>query len=85
MTPHTLCALAIAAAIVAAGIGWRYNPAARTGRLAHRLQTAAARVRHLEVSAARLRVAGLLASNPDAWERFWDDHQLDDALRGGTS
>ena len=79
-----LSLIAVAAAITAAALGHRYSPARRARRRAQREQAFAAEMRTLNLRRARLEVAGLLASSPNAWATFWASHQLDDVLRGGS-
>ena len=84
MTPLALTTCAVLAAVAAAAIGHRYSPTQRARRRAQREQAFAAEMRALNLRRARLEVAGLLASSPNAWATFWASHQLDDVLRGGS-
>ncbi|MCK2219749.1 hypothetical protein MF672_039030 [Actinomadura sp. ATCC 31491] len=74
--PYLLCAGACAAAALAAYIGHLASPTMRSRR--------AQRRRWARLSAHRMTVAGQLARDPDLWERWWTEHQLDDVLRGGA-
>lgn len=72
----TLCVLATVAAAVAAYIGHLMSPTLRSRR---------ARRRRLHALAViRCRIAGQLLRDPGYWERYWDEQELDDVLRGGA-
>ncbi|MEV4174027.1 hypothetical protein [Nonomuraea sp. NPDC049709] len=74
--PYLLCAGAVAAAALAAYIGHLMSPSMRARR--------ARRRRWAQLAALRNAIAGRLRMDPDSWERFWDEHELDDVLRGGA-
>lgn len=74
--PYLLCAGAVTAAALAAYIGHLNSPTLRARRAQRR------RLRALAV--LRCRIAGHLLRDPDCWERWWDEHELDDVLRGGA-
>lgn len=74
--PVTLCVLSTMAAALAAYIGRAMSPSRRARRAQRR------RLRALAV--LRCRIAAHLLRDPDCWERWWDEHELDDVLRGGA-
>lgn len=80
--PYLLCAGAVAAAALAAYVGHLMSPSVRTRR--------AQRRRWDQLRAIRFGIAGHLAKDPAAWDRWWDertalgmDDELD-VLRGGA-
>lgn len=76
MTPHTLCTLAVAAAILAAGIGWRYNPGARARRQQRRHQELVRQAWALEFRRVRLILEGEIAIHglETLWLRLLANH-----------
>lgn len=74
--PYWLCVGALAAACVAAYAGYLLSPARRRRR--------AQRRRWEQLASHRMTIAGQLARDPDLWGRWWDEHELDDVLRGGA-
>jgi hypothetical protein len=63
-----IAAVTAAAAVLVGWLAYRHTVAAERAR--------AARARAQRRAAARWRVAGLLATDPGAWGRFWADHDL---------
>lgn len=72
----TLCVLATVAAAVAAYVGHLMSPTMRRRR--------AQRRRWRQLSVIRCHIAGRLLRDPGYWERYWDEQELDDVLRGGA-
>ncbi|MGP3914364.1 hypothetical protein [Nonomuraea sp. 10N515B] len=76
MNPYVLCALAVVAAAAAAAVGHALHPKRRALR--------AQRRRWIALSVHRFSIAGQMARDPSLWEQWWNEHELDDVLRGGA-
>lgn len=81
----TLTLTAVAAACVAAAVGWRYSPARRQARRNRREQRFVAELRALNLRRSRLIVEGQFAADPNAWTVFWATHGLDQVLPGANT
>jgi hypothetical protein len=74
--PYTLCAVAIVAAFAAAGIGWRYKPAARARRQRAKYEQMICHEWALKFERVRLTVEGQFAihGSEDVWLHLLANH-----------
>jgi hypothetical protein len=73
VNPYLLTALSSAAAIVAVAVASRNSPTRRQ----RQLRAAQRRIAYLTAT-------GALRVDSRFWERYWDEHGLDDCMRGGS-